>query len=111
RGAPRWLYRRAVPSLRSQLGFGADGRGDVVAHLGDGLAVGGGERVKTLSLHGLACDGAARADLSAGGLADGPYRLERGGLSLDRLEALYVDRDPVVGVEVGELRGGDVRGA
>src|SRR5260370_4626196 len=96
------------PLLRLLLGFRADCGGDVAAHLRERAAVSGSKRVEALTLHGLARDGTARARFTAGSLAHGPYRLDDRRVSADRLEALDIDCDPVIRVEVSQLRRGHV---
>src|SRR6202011_4999592 len=105
------MYGSGASSLRLLLGFRADCGSDVAAHLCECLAMCCRERVEALTLHRLARDGASRADFSARGLAHRPHCLERGGLALDRLEALYVNRNPVVRGKVSQLCRGHLRRA
>src|SRR5216684_6631085 len=61
-----WKKSVSTGALGLLLGFRADCRGDVATHLGEGAAVCGSERIKALTLHGLARDGSARARFTAG---------------------------------------------
>ena len=54
-------------------------------------------------------DRAARARLPAGGLAHRPHRVDQRRLTANRLEALDVDSDPIVRIEVRKRRSGHVR--
>src|SRR5271168_4059839 len=71
-----------TPSLRLLLGFRANRRGDVAAHLRDSPAVCCCQRVETLTLYGFARDSAARAGLPVCNLAHRPHRLDRRLLAL-----------------------------
>jgi hypothetical protein len=59
-----------------------------------------GQQIVTLTLNRFARYGASRADLAARSFAHCPYRLERRGLALNRLEPLHVDRNPIVRGEI-----------
>src|SRR5258708_17652359 len=80
----------------------ADGGRDVAAQACQGTAVRRGDGSVVLALHGLAGDRAPRARRPTGGLAHHPHGVDEDALARRRVEALYLDRDPVVGIEVGE---------
>src|SRR5262245_23997715 len=82
----------ALGGMRAARGFRRANRtGDVEAHLGEGTAVGGGERVEVVGLYLFASHGAAGAHVAAGGVVYGPHRVDHRRFAADRVEALDVE--------------------